>query len=243
MLNKNYKIYGLVSSEFPEVIRYIGLTCTSLNRRLWSHFRDAKKYINHRTNWINRVLSRGYKINIILIENNILTIQEAKNKEVEYIKIFKSFGSNLVNGTKGGDFAAELSIETRQKLRDLRSKKVDQYDMFGKFIKTFPSILEASKNLKVSTGLIDASLRGDCLTKNSIFTYHNIPPKSINSFTTKKERKYKPVTLIDINSNNELNFKYPTEVALYLNIGKTTVRRRLVDGKLINNKYKVKFYI
>lgn len=94
-------IYGLSSSNNPEQIRYIGQTSNSLQRRLIMHKSKAKIETNHRACWIRSELKKGNDIIISYIdsadENNWA------EKEINYIKQFKSFGAKLVNTTIGGE--------------------------------------------------------------------------------------------------------------------------------------------
>lgn len=168
-MEKTYKIYSLASSENPEIVRYIGYTGKQyISSRLSTHINEALKGIRkgHKNNWIKKIKTSNFEIIQILIEDNILTIEEAKKKEIEYIKLFKSVGAYLVNGTLGGDGGAnnqrkgyklsvescekirqantgkKHSIETKNKLSEIVSKRkkivyIDQYDLNGNFIKTW----------------------------------------------------------------------------------------------------------
>ena len=112
-----YKIYGLkVKDEYK--IKYIGQTRQSLKTRLKNHKADFNRGTrNKRTNWIGKYYN---KIEIILIEGGILTLEDCLKKEIQYIKLFKSFGANLKNGTDGGEGATGriISIEERKKISD-----------------------------------------------------------------------------------------------------------------------------
>ena len=114
-LKNNYKIYGLSSSENPDIIRYIGLTGLSLEKRLYFHLKSSKKPKTHKEFWITKVLKSGYSIISTLIEGDLLE-NIVKQKEIEYIKIFKSLGANLVNGTMGGDGVLSPTLEIRKKM-------------------------------------------------------------------------------------------------------------------------------
>lgn len=100
------KIYSLSSSRNPEIIRYVGKTQQTLNRRLTEHYRSAKNFKkqnythNYNYNWINKELNEGFKILINLIEECENSIW--KEKEVYWIAYFRSI-SNLTNLTDGGD--------------------------------------------------------------------------------------------------------------------------------------------
>lgn len=110
----NWKIYGLKSKD--NIIRYIGLTKRSLNKRLSEH-----KYYKNRclTEWM---IENNKEIFIVLIEDNINSLEEANIKEIFWIKFYKE---NLLNRTNGGDgiFGKKHSIESKKKISSSKKGK------------------------------------------------------------------------------------------------------------------------
>ena len=193
----NYKIYGL-SEPDGETIRYIGFTGQPLNKRFNGHFSKLNNP-SHKTSWINGLRKTNQRPEIILIEDN-LSKEEALNKEIHYIKLFKSFGANLVNMTNGGDCGSTgmkgkiISQETREKIRVsstgrkhseatkkiigikssqkvysketidkmrlVKIKGVDKFDLERNFIEHFVSTREAERKTKISHSLISAVANG-----------------------------------------------------------------------------------
>lgn len=92
----NYKIYYL--TDCSGAVRYIGLTCKKLQSRLMVHLNDFR-HNPHKIRWINK---NRDNIKIVQIEDG-LSMDEAKLAEMEYIKLFKKIGFNLLNATDGGD--------------------------------------------------------------------------------------------------------------------------------------------
>ena len=96
-MTKIFKIYKI---EFPSGKVYIGQTCNLYNR--WrEHLLCAKTGVDIK---VYRAM-RKYKItieNFSVLENNILTKEEANAKEIYYISKFDSF-KNGYNSTPGGD--------------------------------------------------------------------------------------------------------------------------------------------
>lgn len=90
-------IYGL-SSDADDVIKYIGLTESSLSHRLSQHLVD--KRVNKRTSWIKSIRNANQKLQITEID--YCNVLELPIKEIEYIKLFKSIGAPLKNMTSGG---------------------------------------------------------------------------------------------------------------------------------------------
>lgn len=132
-----HKIYALSSSNNPQNYRYIGQTTQKLNRRLSNHISEAmrNKRFNHRVNWIRKQL----KLNnvIIITELDEVSSEIWKETEINYIKLFKSFGAKLINSTNGGEEglnknAIKKSLETKRKNKERKiisqkNKLVNKY--------------------------------------------------------------------------------------------------------------------
>lgn len=119
-----FKIYTLSSSEFPENIRYVGQTINTLNKRLIMHKHKSKKETNHRACWIRSVYKNGFEV--LINEIDIVTEDDWAEKEIYYIKLFKSFGANLVNFSNGGEsnmLGKKHSKETKEKMKISRAKR------------------------------------------------------------------------------------------------------------------------
>jgi hypothetical protein len=121
---EDYKIYGLKLKDSDE-IKYIGMTKQSLENRLMGHISSSKRYNHKNACWL-----KGHKdeVEIVLIEDGILTNKDCCQKEIHYIKLFKSFGANLNNYTIGGDSGGGMSgkkqsEETRKKISESHTGK------------------------------------------------------------------------------------------------------------------------
>jgi len=116
--NCKYKVYGLFDVS-DNIIRYIGFTGIPVEKRLQKHvFENGNTKKN---NWIKSVKSRGSKVGVRVIEF-FSDRDSAIKAEVKYIKLFKSFGARLVNGTDGGD-GVTMTPEIRKKIGDAQRGK------------------------------------------------------------------------------------------------------------------------
>lgn len=97
-MNKITTVYGLKSSGGGG-IRYVGQTQRSLEQRLCSHLRGAKKRECRLERWIRSVLKTGNKIEIFTIEENAI-LHESEKK---WIRHYRVCGVDLVNVTDGGE--------------------------------------------------------------------------------------------------------------------------------------------
>lgn len=97
--SKPVVVYGLRSSENGK-IRYVGQTTQSLKKRIDAHFTPNKEGRKRRVwKWINGVLSRGFKIEAVVLQENAVW----NESEIKWIAWFIDGGSSLVNSTSGGE--------------------------------------------------------------------------------------------------------------------------------------------
>ena len=118
MSEKTWTVYSLASGEFPDRVRYIGITSQPVRRRLAQHKNDHRP--NHRTNWIRSVLSSGHDLVMSVVADG-LTESAAKAMEVCLIA---SNSSELVNATAGGDgnVGWNPTAETRARMSESASR-------------------------------------------------------------------------------------------------------------------------
>lgn len=107
------KIYKLIN-PIDNVIRYIGITSKTLQKRLKSHINDKKSNI-HKINWINKLKSNDLFPIIELIEE-VDDIKIANVRERYWINYYRNIGCNLLNYTDGGEGCKgyKWSIEMRK---------------------------------------------------------------------------------------------------------------------------------
>lgn len=128
MTNKifKYKIYVLFDPVTKDV-RYVGFTTHELKMRLKAHIGETKSYLkqgkkfSHKLNWINSLLKKELKPEIMFICENEGNIEEVSIIEQFWIKCFMDLGYKLVNGTNGGSINMKMTEETKIKMSE--SKK------------------------------------------------------------------------------------------------------------------------
>lgn len=118
-----YTIYGLSSSQEPEIIKYVGYTSIPLNKRYNNHRSSAKKNRTPKEQWIKGVLDNGHQIIMTVLEDGILTRSEAFAKEKQRIKELREaeiVEAGLTNVVEGGAGTSGLvhTEETKQKQRE-----------------------------------------------------------------------------------------------------------------------------
>jgi len=99
MENKLTQIYVLIDPR-TDNIRYVGKT-NDIKRRLVKHISESKiSTKSHKKAWINQLLKLNLKPIIEVID--IVSLYEWEFWEQHYISLYKSWGFNLTNLTKGG---------------------------------------------------------------------------------------------------------------------------------------------
>jgi hypothetical protein len=111
-------IYALVdpTKEFPDSIRYVGVTTTSLARRMTLHLSEAKtsKGDYYRLRWLRSLFRNGIKPTILLLEET--TEDLCFDIEKRWISKCKQLGCRLTNSTEGGEGILNPTPETRMKI-------------------------------------------------------------------------------------------------------------------------------
>lgn len=109
------QVYGLVASDRPSEVRYVGQTIFPAERRLRrhveaSHSVGGPKFPVNR--WISKVEARGASVQaIVLVENADWNLSE-----IATIRRLRADGAALLNCTDGGDGGLNPTAETRAKM-------------------------------------------------------------------------------------------------------------------------------
>lgn len=144
----NYKLY-ILYCPYQNIIRYIGVTKRDLKDRLTEHLRCDKN--KHKSNWIKKILSKGYIPEIKLIADN-LSEEKAYEMEKQLIKICRHLlGKKLTNINDGGKHIFNCS----------NSKSVVQIEpTTGMILNLYYSINEAARKNNISDRSIRKVLKG-----------------------------------------------------------------------------------
>jgi len=119
-------IYGLYDPR-ADVLRYVGKTIQSLERRLACHISEAlhRDTDNHRLHWIGEVCRAGYRPGIFLIEET----DDWEAAERKWIAYFRSLGANLVNATDGGEDSKSMSVASRAKMSEAAKRRISKMSL------------------------------------------------------------------------------------------------------------------
>lgn len=162
MINKKVWIYVLIDNTG---IRYVGKSKHPY-KRYYEHL-NSYKYSknNHKDKWINSLLLNNEipKLKVLFCCPSFLS----NYLEIIVIKIFKIFGCNLVNGTRGGDFyydrtGYKMTEEERQREIEYngKSKKCLQLTLEGNVIREWISIRQAAVHNNINRSHICYCCKG-----------------------------------------------------------------------------------
>lgn len=146
MQEKKFLFYTLENPEKPGIIRYVGVTTTTLNQRFYHHKYTSKKRRNSPVSkWIHSLLSLGVVPEIKLLDECLEDNWEIMERY--WISQLKSWGFNLLNIQEGG--SGVVTKEQRnndgiERSRQAHCKKVLQLDEFKNILNTFNSSAEAT---------------------------------------------------------------------------------------------------
>lgn len=235
-MRQKTKIYVLIDPKTLRV-RYIGITCQSLNDRLGNHIHDAKYHPEenwHKSRWILQLLDEGCKP-IIRQILECETRKEAETIESNLIIKYKE-KHNLVNIDEGN---GEFTSKGQHSAAEYNSKKLYVYNYNGTYYGQFNSIIEGAEELNIYVSTVRKCLSGEYkYAKGFQFSYtkvENMP--SLEEYSTGSSKE----VIILNNETGEIT-RYKSGVvckdALNLNI-RTTGHKYIVGAlnRYYGNKY------
>lgn len=213
--------------------KYVGITSKGINIR-WG--KNGYNYLHYSYKFggaIKKYKWKNFK-HEILYSN--LTENEAKWKEKFLIRYYDTFRHGY-NNTLGGDGTCGY-FKTKESLIKMRenhrlTKKINQYDLNGDLLNTFPSIREAS----YITG-IDRKTISKCVNKKYRKTHGFIFLNSSEDFNIINKKKRNPTIIInqyDINGNFIKQYIGSKECCKENDINVSSLYRNM-SGKLLQCK-------
>ena len=166
---------------------------------------DIPFYIGKSKNCYSRFFAhkKTYGKNIKMIK-----IDKVKNKEwlfweKHYVSLFTSWGFKLDNKNNGGGGSTKASKEKIQKLKNIKSIPILQYNLQGNFIKEWKSGKQyAEENNLLNGTLITQCLKGKVPTAySSLWRYKTDNYLKNISPPVYWKNNFKPITQHDINGN------------------------------------------
>ena len=221
-------------------------------------YKRAYSKKNRNNHWNSVVFNSEYDIEILLDE---LTIEEAKEKEKEFILLYGRSDiktGTLVNLTDGGDgvlnmsenaemrlklskaaFGKKMSDSARNKMSKNRSVSIIQMDLGGNFIKEWGSIASTKEKFKTPSTIIRCAKGYFEQAYGYKWAYKNPNDKNIGRKKASQEPKKnmnKSRYRIILDTYTGIFYKSALEVSKMLGINDTVLREKMDNGKITRYK-------
>lgn len=228
---KEFKVYVLVD-PISLKIRYVGITKSSLSKRLYNHISEAKTLregMTYKNNWINSLFKMNTQPIIRLISS--YDTREESAKVEEYLIIKYKEKHRLTNQIID---EGKFSSTGYRSAENLKSKKVYVYNYEGVFIKEFNSIKECSSELNIYHSTISRCLKGEYkYAKQYQFSYTKQDMPNLSSYS---KNNWNEVELLDTQSNIIVKYPKMTKLIEELNLEVSGSSVRIILGAL-NKQY------
>jgi len=208
---------------------------------------DIPFYVGKSKNCYSRLFAhkKTYGENIKMVK-----IDKIKNKEwlfweKHYVSLFKSWGFKLDNKNNGGGGSTKASKEKIQKLKNIKSIPIIQYDINGNFVREWNSGKQYAEinNLSNGTAITQCLKRKIPSAYNSLWRYKTDNyPKKINPPIYWKNN-FTPINQYDLVDNFIKEWSSILEASISLNIKKAsicnTLKKRAKSAGGFIWKYKI----
>lgn len=206
--NKVGKIY-ILKDPCTDEIRYVGQTIQSLESRMKTHiwdslYRDNGKYNIPKCNWMRKLILEERLPVVVEIESVDKTL--LNDREVYWIKHFKSIGCKLLNLTAGGTDMCGKIKEYQKFIRPVYAISRSTLERFE-----FLSIEDASIKTNTKRSNIPKAIycRGEC---NGFFwSYEEFKLDWVAPIS----KNFRKIKLINIETNQEYEFKMKKDALLF----------------------------
>ena len=235
---KQYKVYVLVD-PISLKIRYVGITKSSLSKRLYNHISEAKTLregMTYKNNWINSLFKMNTQPIIRLISSYDTREESAKIEKYLIIKYKEKhrLTNQIIDEGK-------FSSTGYRSAENLKSKKVYVYNYEGIFLQEYNSVKETSEQLNITYSTIKKCLRGEYkYAKQYQFSYTKQDMPSLSSYS---KDNWNEVELLDTQSNIVVKYPKMTKLIEELNLEVKQSSTRAILGALnkqYGNKYQLK---
>ncbi len=153
-----YIIYGLVD-PITEELRYIGRSSNGWFRPRNHGIPSSLKHKNKKNSWLKSLRDKGFKPQIILIED-VKIVDNLNESEEFWICYYKSIGCRLTNLSAGGGGTVGYrhTSETKEKISK-NNAKYNAKPVIDQFGNKYPSATAAAISLGVNKRSVDRVCR------------------------------------------------------------------------------------
>lgn len=216
------KIYVLKDPR-SLVIRYVGATSQTLNRRLTGHMGDTKLQSNtHKVNWLRELKYLGLKPIIELIEET----EDWVKREKFWYDHYKALVT-LTNSRDGGTGVFKKDLNSIERSSQAKFQSINQYTIDGKLLQAWDCIRDAELHYSGKRkGPIRVCVRGATASAHGfLWSYKDKEPMISNRIATPK----KPLKVL-LNDGTEKPYRSIRACAIANKISITTLHRALLKN-------------
>ena len=143
-------IYGLVDPLYGG-LRYVG-KANDPDQRLVQHISTRDEYPSHKNHWIQSLVSKGVRPQIILLER--VPMHRWQTSEKEWIQKAREYGFNLTNTSEGGEGPGYHNLGTIDKMSKshIGLQAGSNHPMFGKQHRPESNIKNSLSNKGIHDG-------------------------------------------------------------------------------------------
>jgi DNA-binding CsgD family transcriptional regulator len=241
-----YYIYTLTSPLQEEIVKYVGYT-NKPNERYNKHINSYKHGVSKVKTWIKSLQFKNIKPTMIIIDE-FDTVEEVKEAEIGYIKLYKSIGANLKNHTLGGEgiVGYRHTEETKQKISKAGKGRTITRNISKEDREKINISLRVIKNENIDKLKL---LFNEGKTAKEIGNYFKITESTVIKYYKRLGLKFteeRPLYIKDFVKKSELYKLYITEnktkkeISEILGMTERNIKKRLLDFKIKKSEEQVK---
>ena len=252
-MNTRVNIYALIDPVTCK-IRYIGRTKNDLIIRLRGHISKSRFKKTYKDCWISSLKQQNLvpRIKLIKVVNGW---SNSHLYEQNLIKKALGFGFKLVNLDDRGEGAKNKIITETQKILisntlksgykskriiPVNTRSVCIYDLFGNKLHTINSIKECALFLNIHESTVETQIYGK-IKRCGKYQIRYAEDKNPGIYKISRDCSFafKKVDALNTITSELIIYESFTQAALELSTSKTTIRRKIESGELLNGIYKL----
>lgn len=164
-------MYGVRGKDNPCSVKINQYTLDGKYIKTWNSFADIIRELGD-GNYVKVCSSKRIELRKVTAKGYVWRYYDEFSDCKDIVISEEEF--EIRNSKKKGQFSTENNREALLKALDKTSKKVDQFDSSGNFIKTFDSIHEAAREVGGAFSTIQSAVKKGNLSKGYYWKFHKI---------------------------------------------------------------------
>lgn len=240
-----YYIYTLTSPLKEDIVKYVSYT-NNPSKRYNKHINSHKYGVSKVKTWIKSLNFKNIKPTMTIIDE-FDTVEEVKEAEIGYIRLYKSIGVNLKNHTLGGEgiVGYRHTEEAKRKISESSKGRVIIRNISKEDREKMNLNLRVIKNENIDKLKL---LFYEGKSVKQIANYFKISEATVINYYKRIGLKYteeRPLYIKDFVKKSELYELYITEnktkkeISKILGITERNIKKRLIDFNIKKSEEQV----